>query len=232
MNSLHIEDRIVHERIVDSVMHNIKAGMGTTGMTTGGIWKQKRNNAFEAGEHGISAKRKAEMQEEAREFFLVHKRWNEEHEEKKHHLPVEQKRQEEEEWQHIMNAGMGTTGMTTVGPCMTTSGPCMTTNGPWKDRKNDVLAAMGLGLSTKEKAEIRAKAREKFLAHERRYEIQQKKKHDLLVEQKRQVEEQRQSFLARERARDKEPRKSGLVRRPSWDDAAAQDCLPPWQRTN
>ena len=147
MNSLHIHDRIVHERIVDSVMHSINAGMGTTGMTTGG-------------------------------------------------------------------------------PCMTMGGPCMTTGGAWKDWRRDRWAAMGLGLSTKQKAEIRAQALKRDEAYERQHE----KEMEEIREQRREREESWKAHLARERARDEKLKNSTFVRTQSWEDARAQECLPPWQR--
>jgi hypothetical protein len=102
----------------------------------------------------------------------------------------------------------------------------MTTGGVWKDRRRDMLAAMGLSLSTKESAELTARALESYRAYERQHE----KEMEEIREQRREREESWKAHLARERARDEKLKNSTFVRTQSWEDARAQECLPPWQR--
>ena len=110
--------------------------------------------------------------------------------------------------------------MHTINGGMTTAG--MTTGGLWKDRGQEVLAAMGLGISAKRKAEI-----ECILANTRRRE---KQRLEFLVEQKRQEEEEHKLEEKLEKERNERLKKEGFIRRPSWDDDG-QSYLPPWQRT-
>ena len=113
---------------------------------------------------------------------------------------------------HTINGGMTTAGMTTAGPL--------------KDMGKEVLATMGLGISAKRKAEIKAQADEYISANNRRREKQR-------LEYEKRCEEERLEFLRDEileKKRNERLKEREFIRRPSWDDDG-QSCLPPWQRT-
>ena len=91
MNNLSIRNQIMHEQVVDSVMHTTNGGMTTAaGMTTDGKWKDRGKEMLAVMGFGISAKRKAEIKAHVDEYIAANNRRRE-----KQRLEYEKKCEEE-----------------------------------------------------------------------------------------------------------------------------------------